>query len=291
MVSTTTQKAAEYAKATVKGAHTSFYWAMRLLPLEKRNAMYAIYAFCRVVDDIADNPGMSEDKRKDLQVWRQEIANTCNNQPSGPIGQALASARRRFGLRQEDFLAIIDGMEMDVGAHAQEGGQVRINDLPELMLYCDRVAGAVGRLSNQVFGLESGRGDRLAHSLGRALQLTNILRDLKEDAAINRLYLPLELLRRHDIDETEPTRVLTTPALPAVCGEIATLAEEYFAEAESLMSSLERRQIRPVIIMKEIYKPVLRRLIRRGWANLDKPVRLSRLHRFWIVIRAGVLGL
>ena len=290
MVGADTLEAEAYAKATVKGAHSSFYWAMRLLPLEKRNAMYAIYAFCRVVDDIADNPGEIADKRARLQHWRTEIANTCDDQPSGPITQALAAARARFGLHKEALLAIIDGMEMDVGNGDGEA-QVRIEDLEQLLLYCDRVAGAVGRLSNQVFGLESGRGDRLAESLGRALQLTNILRDLKEDASRNRLYLPLDILKRHGIEETEPAAVLGSAKLPAVCAEIAEIAEKNFSDAESLMGGLKRSQIRPVIIMKDIYKPVLRKLIRGGWKDLDKSVRLSRLARIWIVIRSGLLGL
>ncbi len=290
MVTSETLDAETQARETVKRARSSFYWAMRLLPLDKRNAMYAIYAFCRIVDDIVDNPGAAKDKRARLVAWRTEIANTFEGKPSGPIGKALVQALSRFGFRQNDFLAIIDGMEMDVG-EGDVDSPVRIADLPELMLYCDRVAGAVGRLSNQVFGLKTEHGDRLATALGRALQLTNILRDLQEDAGQNRLYLPLDMLKQHGMDETEPSRVLTSPALPVVCNEIAAMAQEYFSEAEVILSGLERRQIRPVIIMKDIYKPVLHRLIRRGWTDLGKPVRLSKLARLWIVFRSGILGL
>ncbi len=290
MVTAEILEAQAYAKAKVKQSHSSFYWAMRMLPIEKRNAMYAIYAFCRVVDDIADNPGGVEDKRSRLRSWRQEIANTCDDKPSGPVGQALALARSRFGLRQEDFLAIIDGMEMDVG-EVKGGGRVRIADLAELSLYCDRVAGAVGRLSNQVFGLESGRGDKLAKTLGRALQLTNILRDLKEDAKRDRLYLPIEMLQRHGIDETEPTRVLASAQLSQVCDEIAIMAEKDFSDAEALMKGLQRTQIRPIVVMRDVYHLVLRRLVRRGWNDLDRSVQLSRLAKLWIVFRSGLLGL
>ncbi len=289
MVASGSEDADTFAKATVKGAHSSFYWAMRLLPSKKRSAMYAIYAFCRIVDDIADNPGNIGKKRKQLQLWRDEIASTCEGRPTGPIGRALAGARARFGLRQGDFLAIIDGMEMDVGVGAQDA-QVRIADMEELKLYCDRVAGAVGRLSNQVFGLESGRGDRLADSLGRALQLTNILRDLKEDASRNRLYLPVDLLKRHGIDDINPVSVLASATLPAICAEIAAIADKDFNDAETLMVGLKRSQIRPVIIMKDIYKPVLHRLIKGRWKDLNKSVCLSRLRRLWIVVRSGVIG-
>ncbi|MBC8269122.1 MAG: presqualene diphosphate synthase HpnD [Rhodospirillaceae bacterium] len=289
MMMSDTLEAEAYATATVKRAHTSFYWAMRVLEPQKRNAMYAIYAFCRVVDDIADNPGEADNKRARLQLWRTEIANTIAGNPSGPIGQALSVAHRRFDFDQADFLAIIDGMEMDVGV-GQTQGRVRISDLGELELYCDRVAGAVGRLSTQVFGLDLQSRESLSVSLGRALQLTNILRDLMEDAAIDRLYLPLELLKRHGIEATEPAEVLASPAIGAVCDDIALMAEQYFAQSDVILSGLQRARVRPAIIMSEIYKRVLRRLNARGWSDLNTSVRLSRLTRVWIAIRYGLLG-
>lgn len=282
-------EAEAYAKATVSRSHTSFYWAMRLLPLQKRNAMYAIYAFCWVVDDIADGTDGVEEKRRRLHVWRREIGDVYNDKASGPVGQALVKARRDFDLRQEDFLAVIDGMEMDVGETA-DGLAVRMADVSELSLYCDRVAGAVGRLANQVFGIDGETGDKLARSLGRALQLTNILRDLWEDATDNRLYLPLEFLNRHGIEGDNPFDVLASPAIGTVCGELAALAECDFNEAEAIIAGLDKSRIRPVIIMKNIYRPVLDRLVRRGWRNLEKPVRLSRLRRLWIALRSGLLG-
>lgn len=292
MVTIDKEKAEAQAQATVKRAHTSFYWAMRLLPVEKRNAMYALYAFCRVVDDIADDPGEAADKFIRLEKWREEIANIFKGAPSGPVGQALTTAIDRYDLQQNDFLAVIDGMEMDVGdGEGEAKSRVRIADMTELNLYCDRVACAVGRLSNRVFGLEGEVSDRLAHSLGRALQLTNILRDIAEDAGQDRLYLPLELLKRHGIDDTELEGILKSEALPQVCGEIATQAREDFAEAEALLNGLPRHQVRPVLIMKAIYQPVLERLIQRGWRNLDVSVRLSRLRKLWIILKVGVLGL
>ncbi len=288
MVSPDTLEDEAYATASVKRSHTTFYWAMRILGAEKRNAMYAIYAFCRVVDDIADDPGEVDDKRARLQFWRKEIAAVYAGKPSGPVGRALAVACRRFNLLEADFLAIIDGMEMDVGAAK---GRVRMADLAELELYCDRVAGAVGRLSNQVFGLDSVSAENLAKTLGRALQLTNILRDLREDAGIDRLYLPLDLLKRNGIDASEPADVLAASAITAVCGEIVAIAENNFAAAAAILSGLPQSQVRPAIIMMEMYKRILRRLIRRGWADLDKSVRLSRLTRLRVVIRYGLFGL
>ncbi len=277
------------ARAEVSRAHTSFYWAMRLLPKRKRNAMYAIYAFCRVVDDIADGPDNEETKRFRLGFWRREIADVYEDRAGGPIGRALIPARRDFGLERADFLAVIDGMDMDVGA-AATGGGVRMADLDQLSLYCDRVAGAVGRLANRVFGIDAAAGDDLARSLGRALQLTNILRDLREDAAMNRLYLPGDLLRRHGIGGDDPEAVLASPALGRVCGEIAALAEKDFEHAESLIAGLNRSRLRPVIIMKDIYRHLLAALVRRGWRDLDRPVGPSRLRRLWIVLRSGLPG-
>jgi len=287
MVTTDINEAEAYATASVKRAHTTFYWAMRILGPEKRSAMYALYAFCRIVDDIADNPGEVSDKQARLQFWRKEIAGTFAGHPSGPVGRALGLPCERYGLRQTDFLAIIDGMEMDVGA---DQGRVRMVDVAELELYCDRVAGAVGRLSCQVFGLDADSGDRLAKSLGRALQLTNILRDLREDAELDRLYLPLDMLKRHGI-MGEPADVLGAPGLSSVCDEVVAMAEKYFAEATAILLELPRAKVRPALIMMQMYKPILRRLQRRGWTDLGKSVRLSRLARLAIALRYGFLGL
>jgi squalene synthase HpnD len=289
MTTSDTIEARAYATATVKRAHTSFYWAMRLLEPQKRNAMFAIYAFCRVVDDVADNPGQSDAKRACLQSWRQEIDDTFAGNPSGPVGRALFLAIGRFDLVHADFLAIIDGVEMDVGDD-QIQGRVRIIDLAELILYCDRVACAVGRLSAQVFGLDLKSQESLGVSLGRALQLTNILRDLMEDAAIDRLYLPREMLKFHGIEATEPLDVFASPAIVAVCVEIALMAEQYFVQSDVILSGLQRAQVRPAIIMSEVYKRILGRLNTRGWKDLNTSVSLSRLTKAWIAIRYGYLG-
>ena len=166
---------------------SSFYAAMRILPAAQRDAMFLIYNFCRQVDDIADSELPAERKRADLQQWRADIDAVY----AGKAPQRLAdypATIKRFDLQREDFHAIIDGMEMDAG----EG--IRAPDWTTLDLYCDRVASAVGRLSVNVFGLKRDDGVALAHHLGRALQLTNILRDIDEDAAIGRLYLPREAL-------------------------------------------------------------------------------------------------
>src|ERR1700754_2720004 len=187
--------------AAERASGSSFYNAMRVLPRAQREAMFEIYSFCRQVDDIADSTGPREQRREELARWRSDIDALYAGEPR-PRTQSLAAPVRHFGLQREDFHAIIDGMEMDVV------NDIRAPDDATLELYCDRVASAVGRLSVRVFGMEERDGVALAHHLGRALQLTNILRDLDEDAAFGRLYLPAEGLRAAGIPGTDPTTVL-----------------------------------------------------------------------------------
>ena len=197
---------------------SSFYAAMRILPREQRQAMFQIYSFCRQVDDIADSDGPREARLAALQQWRDDIDALYRGHPPPRLRDYAASVQG-FGLEREDFLAIIDGMEMDVPQ------DIRAPDLATLDLYCDRVASAVGRLSVRVFGLPHQDGILLAHHLGRALQLTNILRDIDEDAAIGRLYLPREGLLDAGIASTDPLKVAAEPALPKVCAPlVATLS-------------------------------------------------------------------
>ena len=159
-----------------RASGSSFYAAMRILPKAQREAMFAIYGFCRQVDDIADSTGPREERRAALEAWRSGIDALYQGQPTAQTRDLLQPVRQ-FGLDKDDFLAVIDGMEMDVLA------DIRAPSWAELDLYCDRVASAVGRLSVRIFGLAPEPGRELAHHLGRALQLTNILRDLDEDAA------------------------------------------------------------------------------------------------------------
>ncbi len=174
--------------ALVRAAGTSFYRGMRVLPADRRHAMYAIYAFCRSVDDIADGDDDFAQKLPELDAWRVRIANLWRGAADGPVTRVLARAVAVFPLREPDFHAVIDGMQMDCEA------AIVAPDLATLERYCDRVAVAVGRLSVRAFGDASPAADEVAHGLGRALQLTNILRDLREDAARGRLYLPREFL-------------------------------------------------------------------------------------------------
>src|SRR6201994_111376 len=208
----------------VRAAGTSFYHGMRVLPADRRHAMYAIYAFCRIVDDIADEAGSLEEKRIALTAWRDNIAGLYQGRTEGPVTRVLAAAVARFDLRAADFIAVIDGMQTDAET------VVIAPDMATLDLYCDRVASAVGRLSVRAFGDASPAAERVAYSLGRALQLTNILRDLQEDAERGRIYLPAEYLRDAGVP-LEPDAMLTAPGLPAVCQRLAERAHGYFHAA------------------------------------------------------------
>lgn len=266
----------------VRAAGTSFYHGMRVLPPERRAAMYGIYAFCRDVDDIADEPGDLAAKRAALAVWRRRVAGFAQGTGDEPISRVLAAATRRFALRIEDFLAIIDGMEMDAEA------PIIAPDLATLDLYCDRVAVAVGRLSVRAFGDASPEADAVALALGRALQLTNILRDLAEDAARGRLYLPGEWLDDADVPR-DPARALVAPGLGRVCDRIAARAEEYFRAASRAMAACDRRAMRPARLMGATYAAQLAGLRKRGWRRLETPVKLGKWRKLWLAFRHGVL--
>jgi phytoene synthase len=252
-------------------ANSSFYAGMRILPKAEREAMYAVYAFCRAVDDIADDQqGAPSDRRAALDQWRRDIAALY---AGGPAGQAepMRSAVEQFGARQADLLAVIDGMEMDVDA------DIRWPSEATLDLYCDRVASAVGRLSVKIFGMEEAPGEALSYHLGRALQLTNILRDIDEDAAIGRVYLPREGLEAQGIALTTPEEVVAHPGIDAVCRPISRQALAHFEEAHKVFLSRPRGHLVAPRLMEVVYADVLRRMIRESWRSPRKRVGSRKL--------------
>src|ERR1700732_499000 len=194
---------------------------MRILPRAQREAMFEIYAFCRQVDDIADSSEPRAVRREELNRWRADINELYAGNPTSRTA-GLVGPLRDFGLQREDFHSIIDGMEMDVVS------DIRAPDEATLEEYCDKVASAVGRLSVRIFGMQEQDGLALAHHLGRALQLTNILRDLDEDAAIGRLYLPREALAHAGIHSNDPMTALRSPTLGQACAELVERAREHF---------------------------------------------------------------
>ena len=280
-----TDKAADlnHVRRIVARSGSSFLWGMRILPRQRREAMYAIYAFCREVDDIADNPGDRSGRLDRLDKWRAEIVGLYAGRPTHPITRALRRPIDTYALPQSEFHTIIDGMEMDLR------GAMQAPSMSELETYCRRVAGAVGLLSMSVFGAREREAQEIALTLGEALQLTNILRDLQEDAALGRLYLPYEKLNAHDIHSRDPGEVLSHPALPRVCAELASHARDRFQQTHVLLERCNRRRLKPCIVMMAVYERILTKLERRNWQNLAEPVRVSRTGKLWILARHGLI--
>ncbi len=303
----------------VRASGTSFYRGMRILPPDRRVAMYAVYAFCRLVDDIADDSAPMEEKRAGLDCWRARVEALCGGhapdglQPGSPkpgplqegplkggplqqgpleedpmngggasddaaVARVLQRATERFGLRRIDFLAIIDGMQMDAET------EIVAPPAEMLDLYCDRVASAVGRLSVRAFGDASPAADEVAHHLGRALQLTNILRDLSEDAWRGRLYLAREWLAMAGVPP-EPAAALASAHLPAACERALRQARGHFTAAQAAMARCDRRAMRPARLMSATYKAVLDRLEKRGWQRLDQRVSVPAWEKLLIAAR------
>jgi squalene synthase HpnD len=268
----------ETTVAATRASGSSFYAGMRILPRAQREAMFEIYSFCRAVDDIADDLGPREPRQAALDQWRSDIAAIYAGKPPPQLA-GLAQAVRGFDLEQDDFLAVIAGMEMDVVA------DIRAPDRATLDLYCDRVACAVGRLSVRVFGMERKAGIALAHHLGRALQLTNILRDIDEDAGLGRLYLPREELQAAGIMTTDPGEAVSNPAIVKPCAAIVTLAEAEFDSARAIMKQSPRRVVRAPRIMGEAYRLILDRLVARGFVSPRERIHLPKAKFLFIVLR------
>jgi phytoene synthase len=275
MTSEATTADASYGN-TASGS--SFYSAMRILPADQREAMFQIYSFCRKVDDIADSDGPRDERLAALQQWRDDIDALYRGDPPPRLRDYVASVKK-FDLQREDFLAIIDGMEMDVPQ------DIRAPDMATLDLYCDRVASAVGRLSVNVFGMPREDGVLLAHHLGRALQLTNILRDIDEDADLGRLYLPREALFHAGITSNDPAKVVAERALPKACAGLVERAKMHFAKADEIMARNRRRAVRAPRIMGKYYRAILDLLIARGFVAPREPVRVSKITKLGIVFR------
>lgn len=276
---------AEQLKSAVSGS--SFYAGMRVLPKAEREAMFAIYGFCRMVDDIADDQqGDPATRASQMQQWRSDIA--ALYAPGGQgvdAGQAsfLATAVKQFDLAEADFVAVIDGMQMDLD------GDIRWPPYVTLDLYCDRVASAVGRLSVRVFGMEREPGLALAHHLGRALQLTNILRDIDEDAGIGRVYLPRDSLDAAGIVPTKPEALVAEPSLDTAARWLAEKATAHFAEAHAILAAKPRGRLIAPKLMDVAYSRILDQLIAQGWhlprkrISTNKPLLALNLLKLWLL--------
>lgn len=261
---------------------SSFYAGMRMLPPAEREAMYAVYAFCRVVDDIADDQqGAPAERQRALEEWRSAIDRLYDG---GDPGAALLvkDAVQQFDLARQDFHDVIDGMAMDVAA------DIRWPDAATLDLYCDRVASAVGRLSVRIFGMDRATGIDLAHHLGRALQLTNILRDIDEDAAIGRVYLPAEHLTAAGIALDSPQSVAADTQIDAAVRPLAALANTHYRAAEAILAARPKGHLIAPRMMAAVYAKILRRMESEGWAPPRRRIKVSKPELIWTILRIAL---
>jgi len=272
------------ATAQQKASNSSFYSAMRLMPKAEREAMFAIYGFCRIVDDIADDGiGTREERKVELVKWRVELDELYAGNPS-ERAHFLVEPVQKYGLRKADFLTVIDGMDMDVAE------DIVAPPKKTLDLYCERVASAVGRLSIKVFGMDEGAGDELAHHLGRALQLTNILRDIDEDAGIGRCYLPREYLKDAGITSLDPKTIINDPRIDQVCKAVARDAHAWYDGAAAVLAKKPKGRIGTPRLMGAVYEEILRQTEVVGWKPPRTRVSLSKPKLLGIVVRHGIFG-
>ena len=271
------------AALEAKVAQSSFYSAMKLMPPKGRAGMFAIYAFCRAVDDIADDEVGSRDERAAaLDQWRADLDALY---AGGDPGQAafLVEPVREFKLEKADFIAVIDGMAMDVA------DDIVAPSAATLDLYCDRVASAVGRLSVKVFGMETTAGIELSYHLGRALQLTNILRDLDEDAGISRLYVSSDALAAAGIPVTDPKTIVADPRIDIAARVLAAEARTHYAAADRVMKRSRQGDVRAPRLMRAAYGRILERMLQVGWAPPRHRVSLSKAEKLWVLVRYGLM--
>ena len=269
---------AEYCQEKAAKSGSSFYYSFLFLPRERRAAITALYAFCREVDDIADECTDIDLARTKLAWWRAELAHTFAGQPSHPVSQALLPAIRSYDLAREQFEEIIDGMEMDLQ-------HVRYADFKALQLYCYRVAAVVGQLAAAIFGYSERATLKYAHDLGLAFQLTNIIRDVGEDARRNRIYLPQDELAQFGVQESDILAGHTSPAFRALMAHQVARARSFYQQALSALPARDHRSQRPGLVMAAIYQTLLNEIENDNYQVLDRRISLTPLRKLWIAWR------
>ena len=252
----------------LRSANPSFFWSTALLLAPRRDAMQALYFFCRELRDVAEGDASRTLKLALLTDWRTQIGLLYAGRPQHFVTRALNNAVVQFDLRCVDFLAIIDGIETEAKA------DIRAPSLEQLYLYCKQRAVSVIRIAIRILGTAPAGADQVAAALGRGMVLTGILRDLTQDARRHRLYLPRELVQAHGIFATTPSYVLAQPALPQVCNALAEWAAHWIADAEDALEGRSRWRMGAATALLSGYRRLLRALLVRGWKRLDEPVRI-----------------
>lgn len=265
----------EYCRNKAAKSGSSFYYSFMFLPPQKRQAIIALYAFCREVDDAVDEIADPDVAAQTLAWWRQEIDQTFNGTPSHPVGKALQTALAHFELHPEYFHEIIDGMEMDLQQQSYPA-------FKHLALYCHRVASVVGLLAAEIFGYQNRQTLKYAEKLGLAFQLTNIIRDVREDAERGRIYLPQEDLQRFNVSRDDILSLRQTPALSALLQFEAQRARDLYQEAKNLLPQEDRFNQRTGLIMSAIYEATLDELEHEGFQVMQHRLSLTPLRKLWL---------
>lgn len=265
----------QYCRDKAAKSGSSFYYSFMFLPPVKRQAIIALYAFCREVDDAVDEIADVEVAAKTLAWWRDEVEHTFNGTPTHPVGQALQTALQNFELHQEYFLEIIDGMEMDLEQH-------RYPAFKHLTLYCYRVASVVGLLAAEIFGYQNRKTLKYAEKLGLAFQLTNIIRDVREDAERGRIYLPEEDMQRFNVRPEDVLALKQTPELTALLQFETERAREFYREAKAALPEEDRFNQRTGLIMSAIYEATLDELARDQFQVMQHRLSLTPLRKLWL---------
>ena len=265
----------QYCQQKTAKSGSSFYYSFLFLPPEQRKAIMAVYAFCREVDDIVDectNPDIAKVK---LQWWRDTMEKTFQGNPQHPVQFALSSTIKQFQLPLKYFLEVIEGMAMDLTIH-------RYPTFNELSLYCYRAAGVVGLMAAEIFGYEEPNALKYAHNLGLAFQLTNILRDVREDAARDRIYIPLDEMQRFGVTEEDVLQHRNSNAMRDLLKYQADRANEYYEKAYAYLAEGDRYSQRSGLIMAAIYKELLHCIEKNNYQVLDGRISLSPFKKLWL---------
>jgi len=265
----------QYCQDKAAASGSSFYYSFLFLPQDKRRAITALYAFCREVDDVVDDCSDEQVARTTLNWWRGQVAEIYAGHPQHPVAQALVAVVKQFNLAQEHLLEIIDGMEMDLD-------QPRYTDFKSLQLYCYRVASVVGLLSVEIFGYTDRQTLKYAHDLGIAFQLTNIIRDVGEDARRNRIYLPMDEMKQFNVTAADLLNANESENFQKLMAFQIERAQRYYQQALSQLPVIDRKNQRTGLIMAAIYRATLDEVVASGCHVLKERVSLTPLRKLWL---------
>jgi len=270
----------EYCKDKASKSGSSFYYSFLFLPEKQRQAIIALYAFCREVDDTVDEISDVDIARSKLEWWRQEVQQTFKGEASHPVGKALYIALQNFDLHEEYFMEIIDGMAMDLD-------QFSYSEFKHLALYCHRAASVVGLLSAEIFGYQDRKTLKYAENLGTALQLTNIIRDVREDAERGRIYLPQDELQKFNVNSDDLLNLKSSPELIELLRFQAARANDLYQKAFQALPDCDRYTQRTGLIMSAIYQTTLKEIERDGFQVMQHRISLTPVRKLWIAWRTA----